>query len=122
MGVPRQRPLKRLARWTAHADLERVPGDEDDEYSHRLVILFGGHGVFIKGKPLSVLIFAILCTSSGLYFGFTAPWIWHHISPALVAIVMYLFVLSVAFFLRASLTDPGVSDFQAASCLYMSTS
>lgn len=88
------------------------PDDEeaDEQYSGRLVILFGGHGVYVKGKPLSILIFLIICTVSGLYFGFTAPWIWHNISPAIVAVVIYLFLLTVSFFIRASLADPGVSD------------
>ncbi|ODQ50468.1 zf-DHHC-domain-containing protein [Saitoella complicata NRRL Y-17804] len=58
--------------------------------------------------PASLLTLLIIIIPVGLWFGFTAPWIWEHISPAVVGVYAYLVLVCLVSFGKAGWTDPGI--------------
>lgn len=43
-----------------------------------------------------------------LFFVFSAPWLWHNISPAIPIIFAYIFYICMSSFFHASTSDPGI--------------
>lgn len=68
---------------------------------------FGGRLRCTKLKPLNVIVGAVLVTAGILYWVYEAEWTWFHVSPAVVIIFSYLWLLTFAFFVKASASDPG---------------
>ncbi|KZZ86672.1 Zinc finger, DHHC-type, palmitoyltransferase [Ascosphaera apis ARSEF 7405] len=44
----------------------------------------------------------------GLFFGYSAPFLWHHVSPAIPVLFAYVAALCFSSFLHASLADAGI--------------
>ncbi|KAK9368684.1 DHHC palmitoyltransferase-domain-containing protein [Lipomyces kononenkoae] len=62
-----------------------------------------------SGKKLyAILVFAAISVPAGLFFGFTAPWIWNNISYFLPIIFAYVLLLCVISLYRSAGSDPGV--------------
>ncbi|KAK9324390.1 DHHC palmitoyltransferase-domain-containing protein [Lipomyces orientalis] len=55
-----------------------------------------------------LLVFAAIAIPAGLFFGFTAPWIWNNISQALPVVFSYLLLLCIVNLVRAVTSDPGI--------------
>ncbi|RUP49903.1 DHHC palmitoyltransferase-domain-containing protein [Jimgerdemannia flammicorona] len=78
--------------------------------------VFPGRNVFFCGGRLMtsrehwafLIAFSLVLIPGGLFAGFTCPWLWTNIHPALPIIFAYMFVLAIASMLRTSLTDPGI--------------
>ncbi|RLM01731.1 Eukaryotic peptide chain release factor GTP-binding subunit [Aspergillus turcosus] len=79
------------------------------EYFTGNTVFFGG-GRFqnSRDKPINIAtgIFVVLPTA--LFFAYSAPWLWHHISPAIPILFAYLFYLCFSSFIHASVVDPGI--------------
>ncbi|KAK9478750.1 DHHC palmitoyltransferase-domain-containing protein, partial [Lipomyces japonicus] len=43
----------------------------------------------------------------GVYFGFTGPWIWRHVGPALPITLLYGFLICLSSLLKTAWSDPG---------------
>jgi len=59
--------------------------------------------------PMNILTAILLVLPSGLFFGYSAEWLWNHVSPALPVTYAYLFLICLVSFVKASVSDPGVS-------------
>lgn len=59
--------------------------------------------------PMNILTAILLILPSGLFFGYSAEWLWIHVSPALPITYAYVFVICLSSFIKASVSDPGVS-------------
>ncbi|KAB8267991.1 DHHC palmitoyltransferase-domain-containing protein [Aspergillus minisclerotigenes] len=72
--------------------------------------IFCGGGRFqnSRDKPVNVATGVLVVVPSALFFGFSAPWLWHNISPAIPILFAYLFYLCFSSFLHASVVDPGI--------------
>ncbi|OZJ01479.1 hypothetical protein BZG36_05528 [Bifiguratus adelaidae] len=78
--------------------------------------VFPGNNRFLLGGSLMTgneywafyLVLAILIVPSGLFLGFAGPWLWRDLSPAVVIIFAYLFLICLVSMLKASMTDPGI--------------
>lgn len=69
---------------------------------------FGGRWQNTRGRPINIatgFFIVLLCV---LFFAFSAPWLWHNISPALPITFGYLFFVCMSSFIHASVSDPGV--------------
>lgn len=77
---------------------------EDTPY----IYLCGGRFHFVKKEPYSICIGIVLVATGILYWVFEAPWAWHHQSPAVVIIFSYLWLLSLFYLLKGTLSDPGI--------------
>lgn len=78
-----------------------------------------------RQKPLNVFTCLLTIIPAALFFGFScvlqntqagqrkltdhsAPWLWHHVSPAIPILFAYVFFICMSSFFHASFTDPGV--------------
>jgi palmitoyltransferase ZDHHC9/14/18 len=51
---------------------------------------------------------AVLLTLTGVWFGTTAPWLWHNVSPAVAVIAGYMALIAMSTMLVTSTSDPGI--------------
>ncbi|KAI7159521.1 hypothetical protein KC324_g13597, partial [Hortaea werneckii] len=84
------------------------PGRNKDYYAGNTLFLFGGRILNTKAKPLNTLTFFLTALPCGLFFGFSAPWLWHHVSPALPIVFAYVCAVCLSSFGHAAFSDPGI--------------
>ncbi|KAI7508590.1 hypothetical protein KC364_g67 [Hortaea werneckii] len=84
------------------------PGRNKDYYAGNTLFLFRGRLLNIKAKPLNTLTFLLTALPCGLFFGFSAPWLWHHVSPALPIVFAYVCAVCLSSFGHAAFSDPGI--------------
>ncbi|KAL4935703.1 hypothetical protein BDV06DRAFT_206481 [Aspergillus oleicola] len=72
--------------------------------------IFWGGGRFqnSRDKPVNIATGFLVLVPTGLFFGFSGPWLWHNISPAIPIVFAYLFYLCFSSFVHASVVDPGI--------------
>lgn len=68
----------------------------------------GGRIMTSRDFPAFLVAFSALVVPSGLFMGFTCPFLFKNVSPAVVFIFVYLFLLAVTSMLRTSWSDPGI--------------
>lgn len=91
---------------------EKLPSDRRRKYrtfqgNNRF--FFGGVCMSSGDNPLSFLLsYAVLLILGGLFYGFEAPWLTHNISPAVVALFTYVWLLAVVNMGVTAFKDPGV--------------
>ncbi|KAL2874651.1 Eukaryotic peptide chain release factor GTP-binding subunit [Colletotrichum sp. CLE4] len=72
------------------------------------VFCLGGRFQNTKHRPVNVATGLFIIIPAVLFFVFSAPWIWHNISPAIPITFGYVFYICISSFLHASLSDPGI--------------
>lgn len=85
--------------------------DSGKNYQHftgNTVFCLGGRLQNSRDKPINLITGILITLPSGLFFGYSAPWLWHHISPALPMVYAYLYYVCMSSFLHASAVDPGI--------------
>lgn len=72
--------------------------------------IFCGGGRFqnSRDKPVNIATGILVVVPSALFFAYSAPWLWHNISPAIPIVFAYVFCLCVSSFVHASVVDPGI--------------
>ena len=83
-------------------------GRNYEYYSGNSLFFGSGRWLNTKAKPLNVLTFTLTCLPAGIFFGFSAPWLWNNVSPALPIIFAYVFYVCISSFLHAAFSDPGI--------------
>lgn len=79
------------------------------EYSATNHIFFlSGRLLNTRAQSPSIATFIIAVLPSALFLGFSAPWLWHHVSPAIPIIFAYVLFVTASSFLQASFSDPGI--------------
>lgn len=90
----------------------RMPVTKNYEhFQGNTLFLFGGRLQTANDLPMNILTAILLVLPSGLFFGYSAEWLWKHASPALPITYAYLFLICLISFVKASVSDPGVSIF-----------
>lgn len=77
-------------------------------YAGNMHFFLGGRLMNAKLKPQPIVTGALVVLPAALFFGFSAEFLWHNVSPALPIIFAYLFYLTMSSFFRAALSDPGI--------------
>lgn len=77
------------------------------QFNH--VYLCGGRLLSAKQKPVNIGVGILMIAGGVLFWVFEASWLWGNISPAVVIITSYLWLLSILFFVKASSCDPGIA-------------
>ncbi|KAF9139400.1 Palmitoyltransferase zdhhc14 [Mortierella sp. GBA39] len=93
----------------------------EDDFLHqgkpvRNYKLFPGRNLFFCGGrimtsrdfPAFLIAVLLLTVPTGLFHGFTSPFLWHRVSPAAPIVQAYLFIVAFSSMLKTSWTDPGV--------------
>lgn len=79
------------------------------EYFTGNTIFFGGGRLQnSRDKPVNIATGIFVLLPAGLFFGFSAPWLWHNISPAIPIVFAYIFYICLSSFLHASVVNPGI--------------
>ncbi|KAF6835482.1 palmitoyltransferase erf2 [Colletotrichum musicola] len=72
------------------------------------VFCIGGRFQNTKHRPVNVATGLFIILPAVLFFVFSAPWLWHNISPAIPITFGYLFYICISSFFHASVSDPGI--------------
>lgn len=83
-------------------------GKNYEYYNGNAVFFFQGRLLNSRQKPLNALTGFLTILPAGLFFGFSAPWLWHHVSPAIPILFAYLLFVCISAYLHASFSDPGI--------------
>lgn len=79
------------------------------EYFEGNTLFFlGGRLQTAKDRPIAIATAGLVVLPSILWFIFTGPWLWHHVSPALPIFFAYFFYICMSSFFHASFSDPGI--------------
>lgn len=70
---------------------------------------WGGRLQNARDRPVNIATGLFVILPGVLFFVFSAPWLWHNISPAIPIVFAYIFCICISSFFHASVTDPGVS-------------
>jgi palmitoyltransferase ZDHHC9/14/18 len=69
----------------------------------------GGRLQNARDRPVNIATGLFVLVPGVLFFVFSAPWLWHNISPAIPIVFAYVFYICMSSFIHASVSDPGVS-------------
>ncbi|TDZ21135.1 Palmitoyltransferase ERF2 [Colletotrichum orbiculare MAFF 240422] len=72
------------------------------------VFCLGGRFQNTKHRPVNIATGLFILLPAVLFFVFSAPWLWHNISPAIPITFGYLFYICMSSFFHASVSDPGI--------------
>nr|POE90228.1 palmitoyltransferase erf2 [Quercus suber] len=83
-------------------------GKNYEYYTGNTVFFLAGRILNTRASPLNVVTFVLTALPATLFFGFSAPWLWHNVSPAIPIIFAYIFYITLSSFLHAAFSDPGI--------------
>lgn len=84
------------------------PGRNHEYYAGNTLFLLSGWCLNTRAKPLNIVTFILAVLPALLFFGFSAPWLWAHVSPAIPLIFAYVTYIVVSSLLHAAFSDPGI--------------
>ncbi|RAO72792.1 uncharacterized protein BHQ10_008804 [Talaromyces amestolkiae] len=72
--------------------------------------VFWGSGRFqnSRDKPVNIATGLLIVLPVALFLAYSAPWLWHNVSPAIPIIFAYIFYVCFSSFVHASVVDPGI--------------
>lgn len=103
-------------------------GKNFEYFTGNNIFFLGGRFLNSRDKPVNILTAIFFILPTGLFYGYSwvscyfpfdyigadvyldrAPWLWHHVSPAIPIVFAYVFLVCLSSFIHASVVDPGVS-------------
>lgn len=95
-------------------------GRNHEYFEGNTVFCLGGRLQNTRHRPINIGTGFLIVLPAALFFGACAPYLWHQLSPAVPIFFAYIFLISISSFLRASMTDPGVSSALIPGSIYSS--
>lgn len=99
----------------SESTLKSKPGRNYQYFTGNTVFCWGGRLQNTRHRPINIATGLFVLVPGVLFFAFSAPWIWQHISPAIPIIFAYIWYICLSSFIHASLSDPGVSTNPSSS-------
>ena len=95
-------------------DLEKQAKEPDlgrnwEYFTGNTIFFWGGRIQNARERPMNILTGLIMVIPSILFFVYSAPFLWHHVSPAVPIFYAYVFFLTFSSYLHGSIVNPGVS-------------
>ncbi|XXH05816.1 hypothetical protein Hte_012254 [Hypoxylon texense] len=89
---------------------QKTPGHgyNHEYFEGNTVFCIGGRLQNTRHRPINIATGFLVVLPAVLFFVFSAPYLWHHVSPAVPILFAYLFYICASSFLRASGSDPGI--------------
>lgn len=88
--------------------VKRQLGKNYEYFTGNTVFCWGGRLQNTRDRPINIATGILAILPAGLFFGYSGPWLWLHVSPAIPIIFAYLFLIVISSFIHASVTDPGI--------------
>ncbi|KAF8244651.1 zf-DHHC-domain-containing protein [Wilcoxina mikolae CBS 423.85] len=86
---------------------QRNLGKNYEYFLGNMRFCLGGRWQTARDFPMNILTGILVTLPAALFFAYSAKWLWYNISPALPITFAYIFALTVASFIKASVSDPG---------------
>ncbi|KAI1433260.1 palmitoyltransferase ERF2 [Xylaria sp. CBS 124048] len=83
-------------------------GRNHEYFEGNTVFCLNGRLQNTRHRPINVGTGFLIVLPAALFFGGCAPYLWHHLSPAVPVVFAYIFFIAMSSFLRASASDPGI--------------
>jgi palmitoyltransferase ZDHHC9/14/18 len=106
----RRKKEKRKHIRTQDGEDEEFIGWNFEAFPGNTVFCFWGRCQTARDHPMNVLTAILVLLPTGLFFGYSGPWLWRNLSPALPITFAYLFLICFSSFIKAAVSDPGVSN------------
>lgn len=107
-------PAQRQSTATLPAPSRAPPPDPRREKNYQYFpgntrFWLGGRLQNARDRPVNIATGFFVVLPAVLFFVFSAPWLWHNVSPAIPVVFAYIFYICFSSFIHASVSDPGVS-------------
>jgi len=83
-------------------------GRNYEYYNGNAVFLLKGRLLNARQRPLNAVTGFLAVLPAALFFAFSAPFLWHHVSPAIPILFAYVFWVCISAYAHASFSDPGI--------------
>ncbi|KAI1823753.1 palmitoyltransferase ERF2 [Xylaria intraflava] len=83
-------------------------GRNHEYFEGNTVFCLNGRLQNTRHRPINIGTGFLMVLPAALFFGACAPYLWHHLSPAVPIVFAYIFFIAMSSFLRASASDPGI--------------
>ncbi|KAI0172387.1 zf-DHHC-domain-containing protein [Hypoxylon sp. FL1284] len=83
-------------------------GHNHEYFEGNTVFCVGGRLQNTRHRPINIATGLMVVIPAVLFFVFSAPYLWYHVSPAVPILFAYLFYICMSSFIRASGSDPGI--------------
>ncbi|KAI9819185.1 MAG: Eukaryotic peptide chain release factor GTP-binding subunit [Pycnora praestabilis] len=77
-------------------------------FSGNTVFCLGGRLQNARHAPINIATGLIVAIPGALFLGFSAPWLWLNVCPAIPILFAYIFMICLSSFVHASVSDPGI--------------
>jgi palmitoyltransferase ZDHHC9/14/18 len=84
-------------------------GNNYQYFTGNTVFCWGGRLQNTRHNPINLATGLFVIIPGALFSVFSAPWLWHNISPSIPIVFAYIFYIFLSSFFHASVSDPGVS-------------
>jgi palmitoyltransferase ZDHHC9/14/18 len=108
-------PASRMDTATTVKDTPKL-GRNHEYFEGNTVFCIGGRLQNTRHRPINIATGSFVVIPSILFFVFSAPYLWYHVSPAVPIVFGYVFYICISSFLHASGSDPGVSTHTTQAC------
>lgn len=83
-------------------------GHNYEYFAGNTAFCIGGRFQNTRHRPINIATGVVVVLPTVLFFVFSAPWLWHNISPAIPIVFAYIMYICLSSFIHASVSDPGV--------------
>ncbi|KAI2632966.1 palmitoyltransferase ERF2 [Xylaria nigripes] len=83
-------------------------GRNYEYFEGNTVFCFDGRLQNTRHRPINIGTGFLIVLPAALFFGACAPYLWHHLSPAVPILFAYVFFIVMSSFVHASASDPGI--------------
>ncbi|KAL9056331.1 MAG: hypothetical protein Q9162_003022 [Coniocarpon cinnabarinum] len=83
-------------------------GKNWEYFDGNTLFCLGGRLETAKDKPIVLVTASAVVIPTVLWLIFCAPWLWHHVSPAIPIVFAYVFYITMSSFFHACFSDPGI--------------
>ncbi len=97
-------------------------GRNYEYFEGNTVFCLGGRLQNTRSRPINIATGFLVAIPAILFLAFSAPYLWHEVSPAVPIVFAYIFYICMSSFIRASVSDPGVSRCDLRGVLFYTLS
>ncbi|KAF2679482.1 hypothetical protein K458DRAFT_375023 [Lentithecium fluviatile CBS 122367] len=90
------------------AIVKKELGKNHEYFTGNTAFCWGGRLQNTRDRPVNIATGIFIAVPAGLFLGFSAPWLWQHVSPSIPIVFAYIFLVCMSSFVHATASDPGI--------------